>query len=197
MKAGQRREAILTSSAQVFARQGYEGAGTADLAAACGVSEPVIYRHFSGKEDLFCSVLDWAAEQILADWHKTVSGIDRVRDRILALSTIHPHVLSGDGSAYRVLQIAQASTAYPGVRLALISAFGQFEEFLSDLVRSGQLQGELRGDIDPQDAAWTLLSLGLAFRLTRELELPVATSQGWVFGAGSRYLDTMTKVSND
>lgn len=197
MKAGQRRESILTSSAQVFARQGYEGASTADLARACGVSEPVIYQHFSGKEDLFCDVLDWAAAEILTDWHKTVSGITKVRDRILALTTVHPHVLSGGGAAYEVLQIAQSSTAYPTVRLALTAAFRRFEEYLAELFAAGQHNGEFRADLDPQSAAWTMLSLGLAFRLTRELELPVAASQGWVFGAGARYLDTMQEVSID
>ena len=197
MRAGQRREAILVSSAGVFARQGYEGAGTAELAAACGVSEPVIYRHFSSKEDLFCEVLDWAAELILADWQKTIAGIDRVRDRILALTTVHPHVLAGGGMPYRVLLAAQSSTAYPAVRIALTAAFRRFEEFLAALVREGQLRGEIRRDLDPVPAAWTMLSLGLAFRLTHELELPVAASQGWIFGAGTRYLDSMQVVSND
>lgn len=197
MTAGQRREAILVSSAQVFARQGYEGAGTAELAAACGVSEPVIYRHFTNKEDLFCEVLAWAADLIRADWQATVSGIDRVRDRILALTTVHPHVLAGGGIPYQVLQAAQTSTAYPAVRIALTAAFRRFEEFLAGLIREGQRRGEIRSDLDPVSAAWTMLSLGLAFRLTRELELPVAASQGWVFGAGTRYLDTMQVVSND
>lgn len=195
LKAGLRRESILLAGADVFAAEGFEGATTAVLAEAAGISEPILYRHFSGKEDLFCTVLQWAAEEILADWDRIAAGISSVRERILALTTLHPHVLANQGAAYRVLQVAQASIGNPQVRTTLARCYSKLEKRLSGLIRQGQDSGELRDDLAPETAAWTLLSLGLAFRLTQELELPIAGGAGWSFGAGSRYLDTMRETS--
>lgn len=182
---------------RVFTKDGYEGATTANLAKAAGISEPILYRHFHGKESLFNAVLARAAALILGDWRHTIQGIDNVRDRIMAIVTVHPHLMAEGRPAYGVLQVAQASTSHPAVRKALADAYSKFEEYLVYLIQAGQDKGELRLDMNAQSAAWTLLSLGLALRLTHELELPIAGDKSWTFGAGSRYLDTMKVVSND
>lgn len=52
-----RREAILTTSVQRFAEGGYAGTSMDDLAAACGISKPVLYDHFPSKEELYLEVL--------------------------------------------------------------------------------------------------------------------------------------------
>jgi AcrR family transcriptional regulator len=49
-------EKIVVSAAQLFARQGYHGTSTRDIARLAGVSENTLFRHFDRKEDLF-----WAA----------------------------------------------------------------------------------------------------------------------------------------
>jgi AcrR family transcriptional regulator len=49
-------EKIVQSAAQLFARQGYHGTSTRDIARLAAVSENTLFRHFDRKEDLF-----WAA----------------------------------------------------------------------------------------------------------------------------------------
>jgi len=52
-------EKIVLSAAQLFARQGYHGTSTRDIARLAGVSENTLFRHFERKEDLFWSALRW------------------------------------------------------------------------------------------------------------------------------------------
>ena len=52
-------EKIVLSAAQLFARQGYHGTSTRDIARMAGVSENTVFRHFDRKEDLFWSALRW------------------------------------------------------------------------------------------------------------------------------------------
>src|SRR5436190_17320415 len=52
-----RRTAILDAARHEFARKGFRGAGTADIAARCGCSEPMLYKHFASKQELFAAVL--------------------------------------------------------------------------------------------------------------------------------------------
>lgn len=53
MKAPARREQMIDVARQIFLEKGLEGARTKDIALACGVSESIIYRHFTSKEDIF------------------------------------------------------------------------------------------------------------------------------------------------
>jgi AcrR family transcriptional regulator len=56
LPAADRKQAILTAAAPVFARLGRDGATTKDIAKAAGVSEALLYKHFSGKEALYAAL---------------------------------------------------------------------------------------------------------------------------------------------
>lgn len=56
-KNSNQREKILASAAQLFARQGYHGTSTREIARLADVNENSIFRHFDRKEDLFWSAL--------------------------------------------------------------------------------------------------------------------------------------------
>ncbi len=50
-------EKIVLAAAQLFARQGFHGTSTREIARLAGVSENTLFRHFDHKEDLFWSAL--------------------------------------------------------------------------------------------------------------------------------------------
>jgi AcrR family transcriptional regulator len=50
-------EKIMLAAAQLFARQGYHGTSTREIARLAGLSENTLFRHFDHKEDLFWSAL--------------------------------------------------------------------------------------------------------------------------------------------
>ncbi len=56
-KSSTQKDKILNSAAQLFARQGYHGTSTREIARLADVSENTIFRHFDRKEDLFWTVL--------------------------------------------------------------------------------------------------------------------------------------------
>ena len=53
-----RRRQLLMSAIECFARKGFSGTKTKDIAAAAGVSEAILFRHFATKEDLYHAILD-------------------------------------------------------------------------------------------------------------------------------------------
>jgi AcrR family transcriptional regulator len=57
MSAAQRRQVILDCAIQRFARQGYLGTTMDEIAAASGVSKPVLYDHFASKLDLYGALM--------------------------------------------------------------------------------------------------------------------------------------------
>ena len=56
LPAVDRKQAILVSAAPVFARLGRTGATTKEIAKAAGISEALLYKHFSGKEALYAEL---------------------------------------------------------------------------------------------------------------------------------------------
>src|SRR5262245_61400896 len=58
----ERRAQILDAAAQVFAYKGLAGTRTADIAAACKMSEGLLFHYFVSKEDIFAAVVEVALQ---------------------------------------------------------------------------------------------------------------------------------------
>jgi AcrR family transcriptional regulator len=58
MPTAERRAVILRAARPLFARDGYASTRLDDVAAAAGVSKPILYRHFDSKKALYVALLD-------------------------------------------------------------------------------------------------------------------------------------------
>jgi TetR/AcrR family transcriptional regulator len=56
--AADRREQILSVATHLFARQGFQGTTTREIAQHAGVTEALIFRHFPCKDDLYWAVIE-------------------------------------------------------------------------------------------------------------------------------------------
>ncbi len=66
MPGGDRRKQLLRVAIEIFARNGFSGTKTKDIAAAAGVSEAIVFRHFTTKEDLYHAILDEREDAVTA-----------------------------------------------------------------------------------------------------------------------------------
>ncbi len=58
LSAGQRREQLIQVAVDLFSRKGFKGTTTREIAAAAGVTEAIIFRHFATKEQLYTAIID-------------------------------------------------------------------------------------------------------------------------------------------
>ncbi len=58
MSATDRRAQLLDVAIDLFSRKGFGGTTTKQIAAAAGVTEAIIFRHFATKQDLYKAILD-------------------------------------------------------------------------------------------------------------------------------------------
>lgn len=63
MSGEERRAQIVRTAFDLFAMNGFRGTTTRELAHAVGVSEPVLYQHFSNKRDLYTAIVEHLIEQ--------------------------------------------------------------------------------------------------------------------------------------
>jgi AcrR family transcriptional regulator len=58
ISAADRRELVVGAAARLFAARGYGGTRLDDVAAAAGVTKPMVYRHFASKKALYMALLE-------------------------------------------------------------------------------------------------------------------------------------------
>ena len=74
MKSDERRAAIVQSAILLFAEKGFRGTTTRALASTLGVTEPVLYQHFSTKRELYTAIIEEKAREASVQ----VSGLKRL-----------------------------------------------------------------------------------------------------------------------
>jgi AcrR family transcriptional regulator len=65
MTGKERREQLLDVGRTLFAARGYEATSVEEIAHQAGVSKPVVYEHFGGKEGLYAVVVDREMRRLL------------------------------------------------------------------------------------------------------------------------------------
>src|SRR6202020_2359205 len=82
LSSEERRAAILRDVRRVFAEKGFNGTTTRELAAAAGVSEALLFKHFPNKQALY------AAMQMACCSPKDLDQIERLRAQEPSAATL-------------------------------------------------------------------------------------------------------------
>ncbi|MBB5921721.1 AcrR family transcriptional regulator [Actinoalloteichus hoggarensis] len=122
MTGKERRRQLLDVGRELFAEKGFEATSIEEIAHRAGVSKPVVYEHFGGKEGIYAVVVDREMELLL----------DRI---VSALSAGHPKELL-EQAACALLDYIQDSS--DGFRILVrdspvASATGTFSSLLNDI----------------------------------------------------------------
>ena len=80
-----RREQILDTAAELFARRGFHGVSVGDIGAAVGVSGPALYKHFPAKESILAEMLVRISEDLLEGGRARVEQAPDGRAAVAAL----------------------------------------------------------------------------------------------------------------
>ena len=156
LPAAERRRAIVRAALRVFSSTSYAGATTAEIAREAGVSEPVLYRHFASKRDLWIACLD-------AAWEDTRTWLE---GKLARFTGGAPTV--GRQSPWRSptmpnLWIQGLTEAGDDavVRRAIRSHMREVHDFVAAALRAGQANGVVPQDRDPDAEAWVFIGGGL------------------------------------
>jgi AcrR family transcriptional regulator len=84
-----RRDEILRTAADLFARRGFHGVSVADLGAACGISGPALYKHFPSKDAVLAEMLVSISERLLDVGRERVAAADRPASALRGLVAWH------------------------------------------------------------------------------------------------------------
>jgi TetR/AcrR family transcriptional regulator len=186
LRARERREQILAAALPVFARSGFAGTGTRPIAAAAGIAEPILYRHFHSKSALFCAVIAHVADRLEQALGKVIASTTGAGARLHALAHALPLLLQQHADELRVLCGAAASHADAVQTRATREALTR----LGALLANGLAGPGLRRGVDARTAAFFLLEVGLGSALLRPVGVRTVVQRGF----GARIVGLLTQA---
>ena len=136
MTGKERREQLLDIGRRLFAERGLDGTSIEEIAAQAGVSKPVVYEHFGGKEGLYAVVVDREVERFLTMATRLLEGEDTLaKFEVAAVQLLRYIQENSDG--FRILVRDSNPTSGSGTFASLISDIAsQVEYMLGDVLES-------------------------------------------------------------
>jgi AcrR family transcriptional regulator len=109
-----RRPLILDAASGLFIEHGYEGTSMEAVAKAAGVTKPVVYACFAGKEELFEALLEREEARVLQTIQASLPADADVEDPEPLLVdglTAFLHAVAASPDAYRMIFFGEGATA--------------------------------------------------------------------------------------
>ena len=165
--AHETRRLILQVAHHLFMEQGYRAVSTRQIATACGVTQPALYRHFATKQELYLAVLLEMLQQTQARIMQLVERRESVLHRLRLVARMLPSTWKDAGQMFHdiehELDVHGRNTISEAFRQRIV-------EPIASLFREGITQGVLReaehGGLAPIEAVFVL------FRLLNEQDMP-------------------------
>ena len=118
MTGKERREQLLDIGRRLFAERGFEGTSIEEIAAQAGVSKPVVYEHFGGKEEFYAVVVNREVERLLAMTTSLLDG-NHTRDKFEAAAVSLFRYIDDNADGCRIVAITETPDTVSGTSGAL------------------------------------------------------------------------------
>jgi AcrR family transcriptional regulator len=103
MTAAQRREQLLEVARGAFAEKGFDAVSVEEIAQRAGVTKPVVYEHFGGKEGIYAVIIDREVSVLLERMSRAIV-IKGARGRVEAAADEFLGYIEERPDGFRVLQ---------------------------------------------------------------------------------------------
>jgi AcrR family transcriptional regulator len=152
------RAFLLRTAARVFAERGYTGTGLSDLIAASGLTKGAFYFYFPSKSALALAVLRDQQERWLHAVSERVLAAGVAIEQFRALAPAMLDLLATEPGAWSITRLTREMAADPATAEAVVKPMAEWVEFVADIIRRGQADGDLRPGPDPHAVAVVLVA---------------------------------------
>jgi AcrR family transcriptional regulator len=172
LPAAERRLALIETAIRVFSDGSYRGTTTSEIARAAGVSEPILYRHFASKRDLYLAALDHVWECARAQWERVLDSTANVREAFEVMGRDHVTIRDCKFKMAELwVQALSEANEDPELRRELRRHMREVHDFVASVIRRGQAEGVLHSGRNADAEAWTFLAGGVLGMVGRRIGL--------------------------
>jgi AcrR family transcriptional regulator len=163
------RERLLHAAKGLFARDGYDNAGTSAIARLAGSSESQLIKHFGGKQGVLQAILDRGWQGIAAEVVPALGYAQTALAKLGILVSTTMSCLERDRELKLLFLLEGRRVRRQGEGVALSEGFVAFVGLIDGVLEEMQAAGVLRPDVRPQAVRSALM--GMMEGLIRDLYL--------------------------
>ncbi len=98
-----RREQLVTVGRSLFAEKGFDSTSVEEIASKAGVSKPVVYEHFGGKEGLYAVVVDREVQNLVTSLKASLTSSEHPREILENAALTLLTYIEDNSDGFRVL----------------------------------------------------------------------------------------------
>ena len=164
-RGGETRQRILQAARMLFARDGYDATGVAEICAEAGVTKGAFYYHYPTKQAVFLALLNQWLNILDANLQVVRSISSDIPQSLLAMVDLVPQVFeSAAGQVPMFLEFWTQASRDEVVWEATIAPYQRFRDYFTALIQAGIDEGSLK-PVDPKAVAQTIVALAVGVLL--------------------------------
>ena len=152
----ERRASIVEAAGRLFGERGYDGTRLDDVAAATGVTKPILYRHFDSKKALYVALLDRHRED-LSSFAGIIPADGTLEERLRAVLEVWLDYVEAHAYAWKML--FRDTGGGPEVNAVRLEVHARARAVLAEIIRSLGEAPIPRRELEPLAE---LMSMGMA-----------------------------------
>ena len=152
------RKAILVAAADVFAENGYRGTSLTEIANRVGMTQPGLLHHFSTKDQLLLAVV-----QEHEDSTEHLAAMDDLTPENFRLANSLEKLAASNAGARQeqLLLTTLSAEAIPRdhpLHEYFVQRYKRYRRGLAAILSGAQENGQVRGDVNPQEMAREIIA---------------------------------------
>lgn len=170
LPAAERRKALIETAIGVFAEGSYRGVTTAEIAKAAGVSEPILYRHFACKRDLYLAAVESVWCELRSCWDEAIAAEPEPARWLSVISQSYLSLLSRKSLLGDLwVQALSEASQDEELRKYLRRHIREVHAYVVGILRRLQEEDAVLAERDAEAEAWTMLAGGLLATISRRI----------------------------
>lgn len=154
-RSAETRERILAAATEVFARSGFHGARVADIAEQAGIAYGLVYHYFRNKDEILAAIFSERWGQYIEYLHDVGRMPLTFSERMRRLVHFWVEMYRREPDLMTIM-INEVSRSYEFLESHDIGTVLVAFDAIEVMIKEGRDKGELRGELDPQLAAYVI-----------------------------------------
>lgn len=154
-----RQQQIAQAALDLAATSGLRRLRVGAVARRVGLSPSALYRHFPSKERMVDAALDLIEERLLANVEAVIAETDDPLERLRQLALRHARLIRENQAIPRVFFSDEVFAGVPARRARVYGLISRYLGHVADMVRDGQVRGQIRREVDAATASRLFLGM--------------------------------------
>ncbi len=154
-----RREQIAEAALEVISRRGSQSLSVGAVARRIGLVPSAVYRHFHGKDEILSAGIERMGQRLLANVARASAEEKSALGRLRKLLRYHVDEIREGYAGPRIVFSEGIDAGAVSHRMEVYHVIRRYLDRVAEVIREGQITGEIRKDLDPESTSVHFLGL--------------------------------------